>query len=103
MTTRGQILKDAAELTEGDRNKAYGPPYENLDNCAVLFSAYLYAKYGGEIIDPNQFSLIAEDVAWFNVMQKIERTFTGAPREDTYIDAAAYAAIAFECRMEEQS
>ena len=100
---RIEYLETAAKLTSGDRDKEYGSPYINLSDCALLWSAYLHGKYGGETVDPLQFNLTAEDVAWFNVLQKMARTFSGIPKSDTYIDAAAYSAIAGECAIEEAS
>ena len=90
---RVRMLSAAANLTNGDRDAEYGPPYDNLSDCAVLFSAYLTAKYP-TVASP---ALTAEDVAWLNVLQKMARTFHGKVKADTYIDAAAYSAIAGEC------
>lgn len=98
---RLEYLAEASRLTSGLRDKEYGPPYNNFSNCALLWSAYLHGKYGGLTIDPLQFNLTAEDVAWFNVLQKMSRTFSGSAKADTYIDAACYAAIAGECAKEE--
>lgn len=98
---RLEYLAEAARLTSGDRDREYGTPYNNLSDCAMLWSAYICGKYAGRTIDPLEFSLTAEDVAWFNNLQKMARTFSGNPKPDTYIDAAAYAAIAGECAQEE--
>ena len=95
---RSDILHDAVKLTCGDRNDAYGPPWNNLTDCAQLWEAYLNAKYGTVAA----MQLTAEDVAWMNVLQKISRTFR-AQRVDNYVDAAAYAAIAGECRLIEDT
>lgn len=97
---RVQFLHEGAKLTSGDRDVEYGSPYENLSNCAILFTAYLRAKYGGIILDLYSFTLTAEDVAWLNVQQKIARTFGGRVKPDTYVDAATYSAIAGECAEE---
>ncbi len=87
---RVALLEEAAKLTNGDRDKEYGPPEKNLSECAALWRAYVEGKYG--IVAP----LDAEDVAWMNVLQKIARTYNGEPKRDTYVDAAAYSAIAGE-------
>jgi hypothetical protein len=89
--TRVAMLSEAVHLTSGDRDKEYGPPHNNLSDCAALFTAYLQSKYDVDL------TLDAEDVAWFNVLQKIARTFSGVVKPDTYVDAAAYSAIAGEC------
>lgn len=93
--TRVQILNIATKLTHGDRNRTYGPPFDNLTDCATLWSAYISARYKGESA---VFGLSAEDVAWMNVLQKMARSFQAGFHKDNYIDAAAYAAIAGECR-----
>jgi len=100
---RLEYLAEAARLTGGNRDREYGAPYGNLSDCALLWSAYLHGKYGGDILDPLNTNLTAEDVAWFNVLQKMARTFSGSNKPDTYIDAAAYSAIAGECAKEESS
>jgi len=99
---REAILRAAISHTVGDRNEQYGPPYNNLSACAQLFTTYLTSKFHGTTLDENTFYLTAEDVAWFNVLQKIARTFRGEPKSDTYSDAAAYAAIAYECAAKER-
>lgn len=97
------MLKTAIALTAGDRDKEYGEPHDNFTAAAGLFQAYLLGKYRGQIVDELQLSLSAEDIAWFNVLQKISRTFSGNVKPDTYIDAAAYAAIAGECAQEDKA
>lgn len=93
MTTsvRETYLAEAARLTGGDRNVAYGPPHENLTHMADMVSAYLTGKYNAFL------ALDSEDMAWIMVMAKMSRTPASA-KADNYIDAAAYAAIAGECR-----
>jgi hypothetical protein len=94
---RVDMLHEAMRLTSGDRDKEYGPPFQNLSDCAALFTAYLDGRFRNTT---TPITLTAEDVAWLNVLQKIARTFSGHPKLDTYIDAAAYAAIAGECALE---
>lgn len=86
-------MAEAARLTGGDRNAAYGPPHQNLMNMAAMVTAYLVGKYniGSLFLD-------SEDMAWIMVMAKMSRTMTTTVKADNYIDAAAYAAIAGECR-----
>lgn len=100
MPHRVKILDHAAMLTGADRNKAYGEPSRNLSDCAELWATYLATKYSGKLPGyanmQSEFRLSSEDVAWLNVLQKIARSFASY-KEDNYIDAAAYAAIAGEC------
>lgn len=90
--TRVNILNRASVLTAGDRNQSYGPPEENLTNIAGLWTAYVDQKYGGG------FAFNAEDVAWMQVLLKAARSMQDGYHEDNYVDAAAYAGIAGECR-----
>jgi hypothetical protein len=93
---REEILNFAKKLTLGDRDKQYGDPNTNLTATARLFTAYLIAKYRGQTLEETQFDLSAEDVAWLNILIKMSRSFFGEFKADSFIDAAAYAAIAGE-------
>jgi hypothetical protein len=95
---RVRLLKQGVALTSGDRNKTYGDPYDNLDACAQLWSAYMSAKFQL----PETFRFTAEDVAHFMTLVKMTRTFYGAYHPDNYVDSGTYQAIAGECRMQEE-
>ena len=86
---RKEILEAAIAHTCGDRDVEYGSPSENFASIRSLWDAYLYTKYGQEL-------LTAEDVAWMMVLLKMARSFRGETKSDTYEDAAAYTAIAGE-------
>ena len=92
---RVKTLEIAINLTAGDRDKAYGPPYHNLSDCALLWDAYLAIR--------NDKPLDAEAVAWLNVLQKVARSCQPGYHPDNYTDAAAYSAIAGECREQEEA
>ena len=94
---RGRLLDAAKKLTCGDRNEAYGPPYENLSDCAALWETYMNAKRGYTI------RIFAEDVAWMMVLLKMTRSFQPGYHPDNYLDASAYAAIAGECRETQEN
>lgn len=88
-TIRARTLMQAMQLCDdgGDRQEEYGPPSENFWRCAKMWSAY----YGSEFT--------AKDVAVMMLLLKVSRM--AAPdggKDDTFIDAAAYAAIANEVR-----
>ena len=93
MTHRKELLEKAIEVTCNSRQAEYGTPDNNLSNTARLWNAYLTAKYLHTPI-----VITAEDVAWLNVLQKVSRATSGQAGDDTYLDAAAYAAIAGEVR-----
>jgi len=94
---RIRLLKKGIELTGGDRNETYGPPWDNLTACAQLWEAYLDAKF-----DECRVKLTAEDVAHMMVLVKMARTFYGTYHEDSALDGAVYMAIAGECRQYEE-
>ena len=84
-----EILSEAKNLVDGDRHKDYGDKTENHKNIAKLLSAYLDTK-----VEPH-------DVAIMMCLLKIARTKLGDVSEDTYIDMAAYGAIAGEIKFKE--
>lgn len=91
MPLRGAILLQALEATTKARNVTYGDPSVNLQ-CAGELKA-IYTKYAGDKYCE------AHDEAIEMVLTKIGRIATGQPgHDDTYIDAAAYVAIASECQ-----
>jgi len=92
--TRVQTLETAISLTNGDRDKSYGPPINNLTDCAELWNTYIRAKQRAT----NNLELDAEDVAWMMVLVKMTRSFQKGYHADNYTDATAYSAIAGECR-----
>jgi hypothetical protein len=99
-STRVQTLETAIALTGGDRNKSYGPPFDNMSDCAALWNAYVNSKQACIVrtVDSYEVKFTAEDVAWLMTLVKMTRTFQSGYHPDNYTDAAAYSAIAGECR-----
>ena len=85
----GKFLKEAISLSGIDRQKDYGDKVDNHNNIARLWSAYL------------EIEIEAHDVAILMALLKIARTKLGAVSKDTYIDMAAYSAIAGEIKFKE--
>ena len=85
----GKFLKEAISLSGIDRQKDYGDKVDNHNNIARLWSAYL------------EIEIEAHDVAILMTLLKIARTKLGAVSKDTYIDMAAYSAIAGEIKFKE--
>jgi|TARA_Y100001937_G_scaffold20680_1_gene28850 hypothetical protein len=83
-----EALQTAKELISGPRAKTYGDKVVNHGNIAKLWSAYIDKE------------LTAHDAAVMLALLKVARTKFGNPTEDTYIDAAAYMAIAGECKFD---
>mgnify|MGYP005824395519 CR=1 FL=1 len=84
-----EFLSEAIRLSGTDRQKDYGDKIENHNNIARLWSAYLDVK------------VEAHDVAIMMALLKMARTKLGAVSKDTYIDMAAYGAIAGEIKFKE--
>lgn len=81
---RGEILNQAYLLTHGDRNKNYGTPLVNHQRIAAIWSVIL-----GKQITPSQVALCMAGV-------KIARLVETPDHLDSFIDGAAYLAIAGE-------
>lgn len=99
--TRVRMLEIARNLTGGDRNKSYGPPFDNLSDCSNLWNAYINSKWGclkAQVDGSYRVELNAEDVAWMMTLVKMTRSFHPGYHPDNYVDATAYSAIAGECR-----
>ena len=92
-TRRGKILLEAKNLTEGDRNRTYGDPAVQLSLAgelkAVVHNAHMAS--GKRAISAAEWEAI--DM----VLSKVSRIVLGPKaRTDSYVDLAAYAAIAGE-------
>ena len=85
-----KFLSEAIRLSGTDRQKDYGDKTNNHNNIARLWSAYL------------DIEIEAHDVAIMMALLKMARTKLGAVSKDTYIDMAAYSAIAGEIKFKEK-
>jgi len=90
MSNTKEFLGEAITLIGGQRQKDYGDKTDNHQNIANLWSAY------------TGHTLTAENVAIMMCLLKIARTKLGATSKDTYIDMAAYGAIAGEIHFKEK-
>jgi hypothetical protein len=80
---RGEILEEAARLTAKDRQNIYGDPRTNHCRIADLWTTYLEHE-----ITPQQVAICMALVKVARLMQ--------TETEDSFVDLAAYAAIAGE-------
>lgn len=85
VATRLNILHEADEVTGGSRNEAYGSPAVNHQNTADAFAWYLNGKYGVDL------PLDHDDTCYFNILQKISRSFCDPDHRDNWTDIAGYA------------
>jgi len=88
MNDAASILSKAAELVDGDRNEAYGPPEQDLQRTADAWSAKLKHM---------ELPLTAEDVAWLMADLKWSRS-RHSLKDDHYADAAGYIGCAYQAR-----
>ena len=71
------VAVDAIRLVDEDRQEAYGPPEENLQRIADMWSGYLSVP------------VTKEDVSLMMVLLKISRCKAGYTRDNT-VDGVAY-------------
>lgn len=95
--TRSEILDTAKKCVCGDREQDYGSPEKSFDAIASMWTSYLYAAGLMENGDPTVWKRITpKDVAAMMVLFKMARIATGRFKEDSWIDAAGYAACGGE-------
>lgn len=73
------ILEEARRIVDGDRRQDYGHPSENHGMTAALWTAYLGVD------------VTARDVCLLNILQKVSREGSGAPKRDNLVDIAGFA------------
>lgn len=80
------ILTEAHGLVRGDRLKHYGPPTENFQRIADMWTAYL----GPDLVKP----FTTQDVCALMILLKQARIRTGGSyHRDSAVDTAGYAAL----------
>jgi hypothetical protein len=89
-TLRGDVLRTADKLTHGDRNRDYGEPVENHRHIAAIANA---------ILGTDRWHLTPRDVALVLISVKLARLAKTPLHKDSYIDAAGYLGIAYECAV----
>ena len=86
MNARTHMLHEAERLVNGDRNNQYGPPDQDFQRTADLWTIYLDGK---RIIE-------AHDVAVMMALLKISRLSWKPNHPDSWIDLAGYAACGYD-------
>ncbi len=86
---RQEILETAIRACI-DRTDKHGEPEDSFAAIADLWEIYLGHKYNfNGLITP-------KDVAWMMCLLKVARSINNPATVDSYVDAAAYAALAAE-------
>lgn len=87
-TLRRQLLFQAADIIDGDRNKTYGKPENSYGEIAKFWSSYL------------DIPLEPHDVAALMVLMKIARVKgSKGSHTDSWVDIAGYAACGYEVKQ----
>lgn len=86
------ILQQARELIEGERQKVYGNADENFACTAAMWSAYLSVRSGAH------FDLTSKDVAHLMALFKIARLAKSPNHHGSLVDLIGYAALSERCR-----
>jgi len=87
MNVRQALLGEAIRLVTGDRNNQYGPPTQDFDRTAIMWTAYLD---GRRILE-------AHDVAAMMILLKLSRISWDPTNRDSWVDISGYAACGYEC------
>lgn len=86
MNARTRMLHQAEQLVNGDRNNAYGPPDQDFERTAIMWTTYMN---GRRIFE-------AHDVAAMMILLKISRLSWQPTNPDSWIDLAGYAACGYD-------
>lgn len=95
-TPRRELLEEAADLIDGDRNVSYGSPTQNFENIAELWNV----RFAHMLKDGAKFS--AADVADAMILLKVARNIAQQKR-DNWADIAGYAGCGYEATLPEES
>ena len=90
---RTDILEEAIELINGDRNNDYGDPLDDFSTTASLWQTYLSRT----ITARDGLNLQAHDVAILMSLLKIARMSWSPTKRDHWADLAGYTACGWDC------
>lgn len=95
MTYRSDLLAQAQQTVDGDRDREFGDPLENMKCAAQLIGGYLGARRGD--------SIEAADVPILMALFKIARLAGKRGSTDSWLDLAGYAAVGYEVQQRDQA
>jgi hypothetical protein len=82
---RVEMLREAARIINGERDKQYGGPEDNFDRIAKIWTILFHIPF------------TTEDVALAFVATKLARFASNSGfQPDTWVDIAGYAACGYE-------
>lgn len=98
---RRQILAEASDLIDGERNFEYGPPTGDFVAISDMWTAYIRRVFAGHKGDLADFAFRPHDVAVFIALMKISRIGWSPTKRDHWVDLAGYAGCGWECVADE--
>ena len=97
---RGNVLLEAHEIINGERQQQYGSPEDSHAVIAEMWNGYIHAKLRVERLPEVAIYITDQDVAHMMVLFKLARELNGAGKRDNYRDAAGYLAIASDMAVQ---
>jgi len=108
-TARRELLEEAADLVDGDRNAQYGDPVDDFRRTAAYWSTHLggvlrrKVERGHDVLDIVDRLLDPHDVAVMMQQLKQSRLAWMPHKRDTWADAAGYVACGWDCVTRDDS
>ena len=113
-TARRELLEEAADLVDGDRNAQYGDPVDDFRRTAAYWSTHLggvlrrkanecRVVLGDDVLDIVDRLLDPHDVAVMMQQLKQSRLAWMPHKRDTWADAAGYVACGWDCVTRDDS
>ena len=108
MSRRREMLIEAADLVDGDRNVSYGDPSDDFRRTAAYWSTHLggvlrrlaaetRVEVSDDVLDLVDHLLGPHDVAIMMMQLKTSRLAWSPDKHDHWVDAAGYAACGRDC------
>lgn len=94
-SVRADALDEAKSLITGDRNNAYGPPWQDFSRTAGALTAMGYRGPDGRELE-------SHDIAIFVMEVKISRLMWTPTKRDSWVDVAGYAGCGLECALHDE-
>ena len=94
-SVRSDALDEAKSLITGDRNNAYGPPWQDFTRSAGALTAMGYRGPDGRALE-------SHDIAIFVMAVKMSRLMWTPTKRDSWVDIAGYAGCGLECALHDE-